>query len=236
MENSKHQHYVAKVVVAGDNINIQMIGEAMPGLTGKDKSGAEDQMFSTQNFQGQSFCHVLAVDGGEDYRCEHSSLKMITVTQEAKCCPHEYSALALHCYCQGGKEKFEEERVSSDCKTALKMEYYIRMSDNKYVVSASTDGDSWGSEYKINHKKLCEYNGAIRLGPIKQRYPCCQNENEHCAAFKRIHIKADEVEGKEEEDPKEDSSRLECKVCQEESNDQPHKTNNTGKVIHIACS
>ena len=232
MEGNGHLHDIVKVDMKNGNPEIKRVGIAQPGLT-------ETNMFSTNGFQGQDFCYVLATDGS--YKCMHSSPKIITITQKREMCPHKDGSLSLHCYItcptkvvteeedrKFAKDEFEENMGNLDIKTDLKMKLVLEKNSNTYEIFASSDKMFLGVDpMRISHDLMCQYNGAIKLGPIKEEFGCC--EISHCTNVRKIYVKAKarEIHARNDDPigwPREDVVHLKCILDQHDLSDDLRKT------------
>ena len=116
-----------------------------------------------------------------------------------------------------------------DIETTLSVDLVTAKNNKKYNISISTKktfSDSDSDSYKISHDLICQYDGAIRLGTLKNfQLGCC--ETSHCDDFKKIYIQVNaEVIKAGDEDNKFDVTRLKCIPVQQTS--PLHTSYNTG--------
>ena len=212
MEGNGHWHDIVKVTMEKDIFNLQLVGEAKPGVT-------EESMFSTTNFQGQGFCHVLATNG--EVECTHASPKIITVAKNKEMCPHLKNTLSLHCFnnCSTGEEDrplgkrmFHKHIGEQNLPINGASITYVMDKDKgyrEYKISVSKD-DNVLKIYKMSHNLICQYDGAIELGLLKFDFGCC--EINHCNKNNLdivITVEPGERE-KQDRDPMEKAIPLKC--------------------------
>ena len=181
---------IVRITKTEDGFDVKTFGEF--------KQVVSEYCFQTHELVGQKLCYLTTASwftkGGES-RCNHSSIKTISVTKCKEKCPHTPDALVAYAHCEGGKKRLESLLSEEDEELTNVLRRKTIEKDETCKVRMQLKGNSDWQDYETSHYNLCEYNGVVRLGSLQSGF-----KHVDCKEVQTISIQAETESENQNED------------------------------------